>query len=1003
MECCDAAAQPYDVLTTPVAKQQLWDAGFDAFTRRSAFAPIRTQRTNVRGKLNVGKCAETLRVDSSSSNETTRAVDAFDEPPRLERLASNGRTVLTDAVSNREEATTSPTTDRDDLSSDTRALDALLGFLSNSTTAQQPGARHPTLNTLRSLYVSVKHRNQLQQLSASQLGDLAALFGSLSISIPRHSHCTYIHPLVAYYTTDHTTDTRTRTYWPFVQQILQDKMRLEHTLANRDRFWIMRASLANLKSGRGESMDTQEVERVVKQARNQYLRIRNDSPMAEVHLPFLRALLFLRTSPAIDEFIRTLSHILSRYTQDPRLLNFVWSTLTRELSNPSSTQKERILEALLGGFHRTSSTSTQHASRGLGFTVATSLLPSLFQGPPAPAVASWVVRQIRSALGAALPLDQRWHNLVVLAKLSSRTPPLDTPNAPNETTIQWDVITFFKYLEQGIELKLSYRLSTGADSSIRDLVRSFWTAWKKANHNDRPIDITRAIVATFFRLSTALGDSRLKDACHRFCSNEDLYKADFPGAASSFSASRLITEFAMASLASNPHCWSTIIALMEYRTQESSWKVDLLSAVVDCAIQDQVALPTGLQETAYSLLADPSWPLEQRRRLLDTALTIFYLSGTEKFARDQGRIIAEGMLTVYAANQPSVKSRDAILRVLRLLISSENTSMALAIVRAIHKQSPRFFWNAQISQLVQALIYHRQYRSAASITATLGRASSVRQTVSLNMAREGATSLSRQVFASYTAGRRLTARESMLRTLKFRPRHAGRLPILSVVPKASRALHDPELVKDSIFALVHANRILAARKLFQHTAGKVDIQVRTVLGNMILHGMVHRQNIRNGRLVRTVLRTAELLASRDGFVRDRVTINILLKAVLRWRSFVDVQKVKALFDHMIRGGYPAALKFRPRGVPFSTPPTTVTTLSLPPLPAHISFVKHVRPMYKMFIKAFHLRGDRRAAAVVVGILKAEEAKERARKEELNRIMAFGKLKGQEAEVKKTRR
>ncbi|KAF9496805.1 hypothetical protein BDN71DRAFT_1505479 [Pleurotus eryngii] len=997
MECCDAAAQPYDVLATPVAKQQLWDGP-------SAFAPIRTQRADVQGELNVGKCAGTLRADSSSSNETTRAVDAVDEPSRLERLASNSPSVLPDAVSNQEETTTSTTMDHDDLSSDTRALEALLGFLSNSTTAQQPDARHPTLNTLRSLYVSVKHRNQLQQLSASQLSDLAALFGSLSISVPRHSHCTYIHPLVAYYTTDHTTDTRTRTYWPFVQQILQDKMRLEHKLANRDRFWLMRASLANLEGGGGGTMGTQEVERVIKQARNQYLRIRNDSPIAEVHLPFLRALLFLGTSPAIDEFIRTLSHILSRYsTQDLQLLNFVWSTLNRELSNPFSTQKERILEALPGRFHRTCSTSTQHASRGLAFTLATSLLPSLFQGPPAPAVASWVVRQIHSALGSALPLDQRWHNLVVLVKLSSRTHPLDTPNAPNETTMQWDVLTFFKYLEQGIELKLSYRLSTGADSSIRDLIRSFWTAWKKANHNDRPIDITRAVVATFFRLSAALGDSRLKDACHRFCCNEGLYKADFPEAASSFSASRLITEFFIASLASNAHCWSIIMALMEYQTQGSSWKVDLLSAVVDCAIRDQVALPTGLQETAFSLLADPFWSIQQCRRLLDTALTIFYLSGTEKFEQDQGRIIAEAMLAVYAVNQPSVKSRDAILRVLRLLISSGNTSMAVAIVRAIHKQSPRFFWNAQISQLVRALIYHRQYRSASSITAMLGHASSVRQMVSLNMAREGATSLSRQVFSSYTAGRRLTTRESMLHTLKFRPRHAGRLPILSVVPKASRALHDSELVKDSIFALAHADRILAARKLFKHTAGKVDAQVRTVLGNMILDGMVHRQSIRNGRLVRTVLRTAELLASRDGFVRDRVTINILLKAVLRWRSFVDVPKVKALFDHMIRGGYPAALKFRPRGVPFSTPPTTVTTLSLPPLPAHISFVKHIRPMYKMFIKAFHMRGDWRAAAVVVGILKAEEAKERARREELNRVMTFKKLKGQEAEVKKTRR
>lgn len=227
--------------------------GFDAFTR--SFAPVRSQR-NVRGQLSVGKCAETLHVGISSSNATTRAVDTFEKPSRLERLTSNSPMVLPDAVSNQEEATTSTTTDRDNLSSDTRALDALLGFLSNSTTAQRHDARYPTLNTLRSLYISVKHRNQLRHLSASQLSDLAALFGSLSVSIPRQSHCTYIHPLVAYYTTDHTTDTRARTYWPFVRQIIQDKIRLGHTLANRDCFWLMRASLADLESGGGGTMGT---------------------------------------------------------------------------------------------------------------------------------------------------------------------------------------------------------------------------------------------------------------------------------------------------------------------------------------------------------------------------------------------------------------------------------------------------------------------------------------------------------------------------------------------------------------------------------------------------------------------------------------------------------------------------------------------------------------------------------------------------------------------------
>ena len=106
------------------------------------------------------------------------------------------------------------------------------------------------------------------------------------------------------------------------------------------------------------------------------------------------------------------------------------------------------------------------------------------------------------------------------------------------------------------------------------------------------------------------------------------------------------------------------------------------------------------------------------------------------------------------------------------------------------------------------------------------------------------------------------------------------------------------------------------------------------------------------------------------------------------RTFIDLPKVKSLFDHMIRGGYPAAPQFLQGDVPFATHPSVDSTLPLPPLPPEISFVKHVRPMYKMFIKAFHLRGDRRAAATVVGILKTEEAEERARREEKRRVRAL---------------
>ena len=59
-------------------------------------------------------------------------------------------------------------------------------------------------------------------------------------------------------------------------------------------------------------------------------------------------------------------------------------------------------------------------------------------------------------------------------------------------------------------------------------------------------------------------------------------------------------------------------------------------------------------------------------------------------------------------------------------------------------------------------------------------------------------------------------------------------------------------------------------------------------------------------------------------------------------------------------------------VPFGTaegPPPVY----LPEMDSPLSFEKHVRPLYKMFIKAFYRRGDIGAVRTVVRILKAVEA------------------------------
>ncbi|THG97342.1 hypothetical protein EW026_g4639 [Hermanssonia centrifuga] len=119
------------------------------------------------------------------------------------------------------------------------------------------------------------------------------------------------------------------------------------------------------------------------------------------------------------------------------------------------------------------------------------------------------------------------------------------------------------------------------------------------------------------------------------------------------------------------------------------------------------------------------------------------------------------------------------------------------------------------------------------------------------------------------------------------------------------------------------------------------------------------------------------------FVPDRVTVNILLKALLRWRKEVDADAVRALFDHMISGGYPHGGKCANGSLPFGAGASFPKGMQLPEIKTPISFSRHVRPLYKMFIKAMYLRQDVHAARTVVGILKAVQA-EAARQKEMRK-------------------
>ena len=80
----------------------------------------------------------------------------------------------------------------------------------------------------------------------------------------------------------------------------------------------------------------------------------------------------------------------------------------------------------------------------------------------------------------------------------------------------------------------------------------------------------------------------------------------------------------------------------------------------------------------------------------------------------------------------------------------------------------------------------------------------------------------------------------------------------------------------------------------------------------------------------------------------------------------------------------------PPGVgPFGTDSTSGIRFEVPEFSSPIVYAIHVRPLYKMFIKALYLRRDVEGARTVVGILKGLETKDRLRR--VRDVMTAGRL------------
>ncbi|QRV75330.1 microtubule-actin cross-linking factor 1 [Ceratobasidium sp. AG-Ba] len=116
------------------------------------------------------------------------------------------------------------------------------------------------------------------------------------------------------------------------------------------------------------------------------------------------------------------------------------------------------------------------------------------------------------------------------------------------------------------------------------------------------------------------------------------------------------------------------------------------------------------------------------------------------------------------------------------------------------------------------------------------------------------------------------------------------------------------------------------------------------------------------------------ISARLSFTPDAVTLNILCRALARCTSGFPSSRLRAVFDRLSCVG----LCGRP-GNHFGTSEADGQDKAIVALAelvqtsdARASFVRHTRPLLKIFLRGFLARGDEEAARVVVGLLEEED-------------------------------
>ena len=661
-----------------------------------------------------------------------------------------------------------------------------------------------------------------------------------------------------------------------------------------------------------------------------------------------------------------------------------------------------------------------------------SFFPCYLELGTSPTLLSWARGCAQSSIAGEIPINDRFSNLVLLAAWIL---PQEISGLPDFRFVtdghDWRPFIGLAMLDQVFHGR---NLTFAEVRELQTIIRSLWHLWEGVTTIDTPGEIRRIVATAFLRAAARLRDRLLLDLCL-----EDIIAGALWKTASHVeeSEARQVEQFFRAFA----ECVLVFGSLVSTRmlpflrdVSHNSFHLDFylkgifhqlatsdadtvyrfycecLSHGIPISSEASIFVAQALACEHYwdqvtTFLRDDQFDSTLLQPLLETILRIFRANRQEDTTPALAGATAEAMLTCYSNVKIPSGLKYPIRFFLPIMIASRHPLKAVEVLEVLLQNNPTMFSYRYFIRIIHTLFQYRQFALGVRVFHLATKVFHGKPAIIKNffrktkyrLARAGAFKLAPPPFTDQPCPG--TLRDQFVSLSLRKPGRSVWWTVLRSFHVLTTSPINSSVVLIAVQILLRHRRFNLARQLIAQSSSQLKSQDMTAIGNTYLHASLLYWNKRNGRLMRHVLRAKDFLSQKYAFVADRITVNIVIKTMLRWRGQMDSRNIMCLFDHLVRNGYPASERWHTaNGVPFGTPPGEIA-LDLSGIRQGFSFKRHVRPLYKMLIREFFLRKNARAAQRIIGILKEEEVLAREVKEHRERARRLGVIKKQHALAK----